>query len=81
MLKNKEACYHYYVNCRRVSVREMTNNMKSFLAFYRTSCIGVFDKMTILQNILLALWSATVGIFKSFSDVKSIKRISMEFIG
>lgn len=44
----------------------MTNNMKSFLAFYRTSCIGVFDKMTILQNILLALWSATVGIFKSF---------------
>lgn len=66
MLKNKEACYHYYVSCRKVSVREMTNNMKTFLAFYCTSCIGVFDKKTILQNMLLASWSATVGIIKSF---------------
>lgn len=66
MLKNQEACYHYYVSTRSVSVREMVDNMNSFLLLYYASCKGIFNKKSILLSMLLASSSAIVKIIKSF---------------
>lgn len=66
LLKNDEVCYHYYVSCRSVSIIEMFNNMKIFLSLYYSSCSGGLNKLSIIQNMLLAIISGSLGIIKSF---------------
>lgn len=66
LLQNKEACYHYFVNCRKVSLGEMFSNELKFLKYYFKVTNQSLPLVKILTNMIFAMVSSVYNIAKSY---------------
>ena len=66
MLRNEEACYHYYVNCRKVTIGEMLANACKFIRYYYSYSNKVLSTVNIVKNIIYVSSITCLRVIKSY---------------
>lgn len=66
LLMNQEVCYHYYVNCRKISLKEMLLNEYKFLKYYYYASKNNISTISIFCNIGYSLILSVLRIIKSY---------------